>query len=139
MPLRTDRVVVRYEITFEAPFHCGTGLPRRLVDRSVQRDATGYLFVPGSTIKGLVREACERDRKAIRVESASPHDEQAAIRELRALIGFPVSSAPAYTRARFASMMHSSWRRTGRSSEALAAEPTYHSRSLSERRLASPA
>ncbi len=41
MPLRTDRVVVRYEITFEAPFHCGTGLPRRLVDRSVQRDATG--------------------------------------------------------------------------------------------------
>lgn len=81
MPLRTDRVVVRYEITFEAPFHCGTGLPRRLVDRSVQRDATGYLFVPGSTIKGLVREACEQIVRLFGVESASPHDEQAAIRE----------------------------------------------------------
>ncbi len=56
---RTDRLEVSYDLTFETPFHFGTGLRVGLVDRTVVRDHDGYLYVPGSTIKGVVREQCD--------------------------------------------------------------------------------
>ncbi len=57
---RTDRIQISYALEFSAPFHCGTGVRRGLIDRSVTRDGGRYLYVPGSTIKGVVRELCEQ-------------------------------------------------------------------------------
>lgn len=56
---RVDRIQLSYELEFQTPFHCGTGLRAGLIDRTVVRDATGYLYVPGSTIKGALRMHCE--------------------------------------------------------------------------------
>ncbi len=57
---RTDRIHLTYTLTFLTPFHFGTGLRAGLLDRTVVRDSGEYLYVPGSTLKGTVREYCEQ-------------------------------------------------------------------------------
>jgi len=56
---RIQRIQLLYDLTFQTPFHCGTGLRSGLIDRTIVRDAEGYLYVPGSTIKGALRMHCE--------------------------------------------------------------------------------
>jgi CRISPR/Cas system CSM-associated protein Csm3 (group 7 of RAMP superfamily) len=88
---RIDRIQISYTLEFSAPFHCGTGVRSGLIDRSVMRDGEGYLYVPGSTIKGVVRELCEQlarfyedsDDK-MRTRIASPHDKANALKDLGA-------------------------------------------------------
>src|SRR5579875_3512909 len=55
-----DRIQITYELTFDTLFHCGTGIREGLIDRTVVRDSKGYLYVPGSTFKGILRERCEQ-------------------------------------------------------------------------------
>lgn len=83
---RNDRLRLDYELTFTTPFHCGTGLRAGLVDRTVRRDHVGYLYIPGSTLKGVLRERCEQVARlyeeldpAMREALASPHDEKRAL------------------------------------------------------------
>jgi CRISPR/Cas system CMR subunit Cmr4 (Cas7 group RAMP superfamily) len=84
--MRNDLIHISYEITFATPFHCGTGLRVGLIDRTIVRDQNGYLYVPGSTIKGVVREHCELlarlyedNLDEARDLIASPHDEKVAL------------------------------------------------------------
>lgn len=58
--MANDRIHIEYKLTFTTPFHCGTGLRIGLIDRTIVRDKNGYLYVPGSTIKGVLREYCEQ-------------------------------------------------------------------------------
>ena len=60
---------------FETPFHLGTGLRRGLLDRSVCRDANDYLYIPGSTLKGVLREKCEQLARIFELPVVSPHNE----------------------------------------------------------------
>jgi len=48
------------EITLNSAWHVGTGLSRGLLDRTTRRNARGEVYLPASTIKGRVRDACER-------------------------------------------------------------------------------
>lgn len=83
--MRTDYVQIAYELKFVTPFHFGTGIRSSLIDRTVVRDGDGYIYVPGSTIKGVLRERCEQlARLYIRGKHSisSPHDESAALAEL---------------------------------------------------------
>ena len=52
---------IRYKIEFFSNWHCGSGLAAGAdVDALVVKDAKGLPYVPGRTIKGLLREAaCE--------------------------------------------------------------------------------
>jgi len=84
--MRNDLVQIAYTLTFTTPFHCGTGLRVGLIDRTIVRDANDYLYVPGSTIKGVVREHCEHlaylyedASDGMRELIASPHDEKVAL------------------------------------------------------------
>lgn len=72
--MQRDFVAIDYQIEFETPFHFGTGLRRSLLDRSVCRDADGYLYVPGSTLKGVLRERCEQIARLFNLCAVSPHD-----------------------------------------------------------------
>jgi CRISPR/Cas system CSM-associated protein Csm3 (group 7 of RAMP superfamily) len=74
-----DFININYHIEFETPFHFGTGLRRNLLDRSVCRDADDYLYIPGSTLKGVFRERCEQIARLVGLRAVSPHDEQEAI------------------------------------------------------------
>lgn len=44
----------------EGPLHVGSGFGAGLVDRAVVRDRWRQPYLPGSSLKGRVREACER-------------------------------------------------------------------------------
>jgi CRISPR/Cas system CMR subunit Cmr4 (Cas7 group RAMP superfamily) len=101
--MTNDHINIEYKLTFTTPFHCGTGLRVGLIDRTIVRDKDGYLYVPGSTIKGVVREYCEQlshlyeedidsmyalinkpdkteeEIDRIRESIASPHDARAAL------------------------------------------------------------
>lgn len=46
-------------VSLEGALHIGTGYDRGLVQRTVVRDAHGDLYVPGSSLKGKARNACE--------------------------------------------------------------------------------
>ncbi len=51
---------INYQITFYNDWHCGSGLAAGAdIDLLVVKDHRGLPFVPGKTIKGLVREALE--------------------------------------------------------------------------------
>ncbi len=51
---------INYTITFYSPWHCGSGLSAGAdVDALVVKDENGMPFVPGKTLKGLIREAIE--------------------------------------------------------------------------------
>ena len=51
---------MKYKIQFHSYWHCGSGLAAGAdVDALVVRDKDNFPFVPGKTIKGLVREAIE--------------------------------------------------------------------------------
>ncbi len=82
-----DRIYIEYELTFETLFHCGTGIRAGLVDRTVVRDSKGYLYVPGSTFKGVLRERCEQLARLYESEGqassviASPHNTAAVLQE----------------------------------------------------------
>ena len=85
--MQRDFIRIDYCIKFKTPFHFGTGLRRDLLDRSVCRDAEGYLYIPGSTLKGVFRERCEQIANLVGLSTISPHDEQEAIVEFRDDIG----------------------------------------------------
>jgi CRISPR/Cas system CSM-associated protein Csm3 (group 7 of RAMP superfamily) len=88
MATKFDRISITYNLTFETPFHCGTGLRSDLIDRTVVRDHEQYLYVPGSTIKGVVREHCERLERMYSARDntddviGSPHDARNALMAL---------------------------------------------------------
>lgn len=51
---------ITYEIKFHTDWHCGSGLAAGAdLDALVVKDKDGLPFVPGKTMKGLVREAIE--------------------------------------------------------------------------------
>ncbi|QTA92058.1 RAMP superfamily CRISPR-associated protein [Desulfonema magnum] len=47
-------------ISFESKWHTGSGESGFLVDRLISRDARGWPYIPGSTLKGVIRENCEK-------------------------------------------------------------------------------
>ena len=54
---------IKYKIEFHTDWHCGSGLAAGAdVDALVVKDNKGMPFIPGKTIKGLVREAVEEIR-----------------------------------------------------------------------------
>ncbi len=80
---KPERIEIAYDLTFITPFHCGTGLRVGLIDRTIVRDHSGYLYVPGSTIKGVLREQSERLARLFEIfeqdSIVSPHDTKEAL------------------------------------------------------------
>lgn len=78
---RPDRIELIYQITFETLFHLGTGISTGLLDRTVIRNTDGYLYVPASTFKGVLREHCEQLCRFYLPKQTvtSPHDTYTAL------------------------------------------------------------
>src|SRR5712692_9672242 len=82
--MQSDLLKIEYILTFATPFHFGTGIREGLIDRTVIRDDGGYLYVPGSTLKGVLRERCEQlarfyEGASGREHVRSPHDADVAL------------------------------------------------------------
>ncbi len=86
MPTKLDRIQIDYTLQFLTPFHCGTGMRIGIIDRTVARDRNGYLYIPGSTLKGMLREYCEQLSRFFALEEqekekvTSPHNAKAVVR-----------------------------------------------------------
>ena len=67
---------IRYKVEFHADWHCGSGLAAGAdVDALVVKDKDGLPFIPGKTLKGLLREAIEEIRGFQSKERDSLFDE----------------------------------------------------------------
>ncbi|CAN2041386.1 CRISPR-associated RAMP protein [Candidatus Magnetomoraceae bacterium gMMP-15] len=47
-------------ISFTSKWHSGSGEGSLILDRLVRKDARNRPYIPGSTLKGVVRESCEK-------------------------------------------------------------------------------
>lgn len=74
----TEQIQIKYRLTFTSAFHLGTGLREGLIHRAVAKDADGYLYVPGSSLKGALRERCEQLANMFGLQSINPHAEDLA-------------------------------------------------------------
>lgn len=74
-------VKIDYTLEFVSAFHLGTGLRNGLIDRAIARSRDGYLYVPGSTIKGVVRHRCEQIASLFGLEANDPHTEMSLRKE----------------------------------------------------------
>ena len=51
---------IKYKIVFHSPWHCGSGLSAGAdLDTLVVKDENELPYIPGKTLKGLIREAVE--------------------------------------------------------------------------------
>lgn len=61
-------------ICFESKWHTGSGESGFLVDRLIRKDARGWPHIPGSTLKGVIRENCEKLSRTLGFpEPLDPH------------------------------------------------------------------
>jgi CRISPR/Cas system CSM-associated protein Csm3 (group 7 of RAMP superfamily) len=72
--MKSERIDVRYRLQCTSAWHCGTGLRLGLIHRSVTRDAQGFLYVPGSTLKGVLRDHATHLARLLDLEARYPHN-----------------------------------------------------------------
>lgn len=75
------KIRIAYTLEFLSAFHFGTGMPNGLIDRAIARNQKGYLYVPGSTIKGVVRHRCEQIAELYGLETNEPHTKESQRKE----------------------------------------------------------
>lgn len=73
--METEKINLEYTVHMFSRFHSGTGYSFGLVDRMARKDHFGFLLIPGSTVKGLVRQNCERILTLCELEPGQPQDE----------------------------------------------------------------
>ncbi|MDM8538278.1 RAMP superfamily CRISPR-associated protein [Desulfobacterales bacterium HSG17] len=65
---------LKLTIQFESRWHTGSGEGNILTDRLIQKDARGMPHIPGSTLKGVIRESCEKLSRTLGFpEPSNPH------------------------------------------------------------------
>jgi CRISPR/Cas system CSM-associated protein Csm3 (group 7 of RAMP superfamily) len=79
--MQTDTLDLTYQIRFTSPFHLGTGRRAGLTQRAVARDSAGYLYVPGSAIKGALRDRATWLANALGRTACEPFDRQRPLHE----------------------------------------------------------
>ncbi len=66
---------LRLGLSFSSKWHAGSGEGNILTDRLIQKDARGILYIPASTLKGVIRESCEKVSRTLGFsEPSDPHN-----------------------------------------------------------------
>jgi len=69
----SERIDLRYRLHFRSAFHFGTGLRAGLVHRAIARRRDGMPFVPGSTLKGVLRDQATQIAHLLGAAARPPH------------------------------------------------------------------
>ncbi|KPA19006.1 protein containing DUF324 [Candidatus Magnetomorum sp. HK-1] len=65
---------IKLSIKFKSKWHTGSGEGNLMVDRLIRRDSRNRPFIPGSTLKGVIRENCEKLSRTLNFNSPlDPH------------------------------------------------------------------
>jgi hypothetical protein len=87
------RIHLDLEIRFISRWHAGSGERSFTIDRLVRRDAQNRPFIPASTLKGIVRQSCEKLSRSLGFpEPSDPH--QADLTQSHAFIPFDQMASP---------------------------------------------
>ncbi len=78
------------------PMHIGTGFARGLLNRTVVRGRDGLVYMPGSTLKGKARDACEALARLYELgECRAPHPQFMAKHRVEKCLVCRIFGAPA--------------------------------------------
>jgi len=70
-----QNIHIELEIDISARWHAGSGESSIVTDRLVRRTSEGCPFIPASTLRGVVRQSCEKLARTLRLPKPSdPHD-----------------------------------------------------------------
>ena len=74
--MKPQRLDLEYYIVWQGRWHVGSGYQSAATNRLLRRmgGVDGSPFVPGSHIKGVLRQQCERFALALGLEATNPHD-----------------------------------------------------------------
>ena len=68
------KINIKLSIKFKSKWHTGSGEGNLMVDRLIRRDSRNWPFIPGSTLKGVIRENCEKLSRTLNFHSPlDPH------------------------------------------------------------------
>ena len=68
------RIQLDLEIRFPNRWHTGSGESRLMIDRPIRRDSRNRPFIPASTLKGIIRQSCEKLSRTLGYpEPSDPH------------------------------------------------------------------
>jgi CRISPR/Cas system CSM-associated protein Csm3 (group 7 of RAMP superfamily) len=71
--MKSEHISLDYQLYCHTSLHFGTGLRQGLIQRGIARDADGFLYVPGSTLKGVLRDHATRLAQIFALVTGSPH------------------------------------------------------------------
>ncbi len=75
-------IKIDLKVRFTSKWHAGSGEAGPLVDRMIRKDVRGLPYIPGSTLKGIIRENCEKLCKALGFPPPSnPHERDLTIED----------------------------------------------------------
>ena len=64
-------------LQFQSKWHIGSGEGSLLTDRLIRRDARNWPYIPGSTLKGVIRESCEKLSRTLGFpDPGDPHNRE---------------------------------------------------------------
>lgn len=87
------RIHLELEIDFGSVWHTGSGESSFMINRLIRRDARNRPFVPASTLKGIVRQNCEKLSRTLGyAEPSNPH--QANLIESSGFLPFEQIASP---------------------------------------------
>jgi len=73
-------ICIELSIDFSSKWHTGSGDGSLICDRLIRRDSLNRPFIPGSTLKGVIRENCERLSRTLGFQNPSdPHQRDLSI------------------------------------------------------------
>lgn len=71
-----------FNIQIKSKWHTGSGEGNLVLDRLTKRDARNRPFIPGSTLKGVIRESCEKISRTLKFpEPSDPHQTDLKIQD----------------------------------------------------------
>lgn len=69
-------------ISFESKWHSGSGEGSMISDRLIRKDSRQRPYIPGSTLKGVIRESCEKLSRTLNFpEPSDPHQRDLTIQD----------------------------------------------------------
>lgn len=71
--MRIEQIDLHYQLRFHSAFHFGTGLRSGLVHRGIARNSDGFLYVPGSSVKGMLRNQATHLAHLLEIKAREPH------------------------------------------------------------------
>lgn len=87
------RIRLELEINFPYRWHTGSGEGSFVTDRLIRRDSQNRPFIPASTLKGIIRQSCEKLSRTLGfLEPSDPH--QPDLTQYQAFVPFQQMTSP---------------------------------------------